>query len=128
MYNFRARYSPEYVSDHTGANKDTVTVIENANNLYNQNPDVAFVDGSGVAGYADEFNWLLEFADTHDLSVPENFAWIESKLDLDSLIDLCAVRVFFNATDWPENNIKLWRDTAPDSADARWHFVLLDTD
>lgn len=128
VYNFRERYSPEYVSDHTGANKDTVTVIENANNLYNQNPDVAFVDGSGVAGYADEFNWLLEFADTHDLSVPENFAWIESKLDLDSLIDLCAVRVFFNATDWPENNIKLWRDTAPDSADARWHFVLLDTD
>lgn len=128
VYNFRERYSPEYVSDHTGANKDTATVIENANNLYNQNPGVAFVDGSGVAGYADEFNWLLEFADTHDLSVPENFAWIESKLDLDSLIDLCAVRVFFNATDWPENNIKLWRDTAPDSADARWHFVLLDTD
>ena len=28
----------------------------------------------------------------------------------------------------PENNIKLWRDTAPDGADARWHFVLLDTD
>ncbi len=36
--------------------------------------------------------------------------------------------MFFNATDWPENNIKLWRDTAPDGADARWHFVLLDTD
>ncbi len=128
VYNFRERYSPEYVSDHTGADKDTVTVIENANNLSNPNAEVAFTDSSGVPGYADEFNWLLEYADTHDLSIPENFAWIESKLDLDSLLNLCAVRVFFNAADWPENNIKLWRDTDPNAADQRWHFVLLDTD
>ena len=128
VYNFRERYSPEYVSDHTGADKDTVAVIETAYSISNPNPDVAFIDSSGVTGYADEFNWILEYAYGNDLSSAEAYAWIESKIDLDSLIDLCAVRCYFNAEDWPQNNVKLWRDTDPDSPDPRWHFVLLDTD
>lgn len=131
VYNFRERYSPEYVSDHTGVNKDSVTIIENANSLYNPNPIFPFADGSGVEGEYETFLHLLEYIETQDLSLPECYAYVEAKLDIDSLLDMCAVRSFFCATDWPENNIKLWRNTDPNDPsgmDTKWHFVLIDTD
>lgn len=131
VYNFRERYSPEYVSDHTGVNKDSVTIIENASSLYNKDPEFPFTDGSGVEGEYENFLHLLEYIETHDLSLPECYAYVEAKLDVESLLDLCAVRSFFCATDWPENNIKLWRNTDPNDpsgTDTKWHFVLIDTD
>ena len=129
VYNFRERYSPEYVSDHTGANKDTVVIIENQ--FSTTTAALPYVVSSGDADSADTFNWLVEYARTHDLSLTENFAYVDAQLDLDSLIDLAAVRLLFNALDWPGNNVKLWRNTNPNDpsgVDTKWHFVLLDMD
>ena len=129
VYNFRERYSPEYVSDHTGANKDTVVIIENQ--FSTTTAALPYVVSSGDADSVDTFNWLVEYARTHDLSLTENFAYVDAQLDLDSLIDLAAVRLLFNALDWPGNNVKLWRNTNPNDpsgVDTKWHFVLLDMD
>lgn len=133
VYNMRERYSPEYVESHYGVNKDNVAVIESDYEelVYNQNPGAYYVDSSGVVGYAAEFNELIDYMDSHNLADPTAYAYVCDRLDIDSFIDMWAVRCFFNARDWPENNIKIWKNTNPDDpsgCDTKWHYTMLDMD
>ncbi len=133
VYNMRERYSPEYVESHYGVDKDNVTIIESdyAELVYNQNPNAYYVDSSGIVGGAAEFNALIDYIDSHNLSDPAAYAYVCERMDIESFIDLWAVRCFFNARDWPENNMKIWKNTNPDDPsgfDTKWHFTMLDMD
>lgn len=131
VYNFRERYSPEYVESHYGVDKDNVVVIENDFSQYYTDWNAPYVVTTGEEGDADPFNQLVDFILTQDMSQPEAFAYVSSLMDMDSLIDMYVARLFFNAQDWPENNIKVWRNknpTDPSGMDTKWHFTLLDTD
>ncbi len=133
VYNMRERYSPEYVESHYGVNKDNVAIIENDYLALTagQNPNAPYVLGTGLPGDEVPFNELLTYMQTHDLSNDENFAYVADRLDLDSLIDMCIARIYFNARDWPENNMKIWRNKDPNDPsgmDTKWHFTLLDMD
>ncbi len=133
VYNIRERYSPEYVESHYGVNKDNVTIIESDYGalVYEGNSAAPYVDSSGVTGQAALFNELYDYIIGNEMSDVAHYAYVTERLDVDSLIDLWAIRLFFCARDWPENNIKIWRNTNPDDpsgVDTKWHFVLLDTD
>ncbi len=131
VYNARERYSPEYVESHYGVAKENVTLIESDYSKVHTDQNAPFVVSSGEPGDADPFNAMVDYMRTHDLSVAENYAYIESLMDVDSFIDLWVSRLYFNARDFPENNIKVWRNKNPDDPsgmDTKWHFVLLDTD
>ena len=130
VYNARERYSGDYVASHYGIDKDNVALIESDYSQVHTNQNAPFIVTSGLEDDADDFNELVKFIRKNKMDA-ENYAYVESKLDLDSLIDLFVSRLYFSARDFPENNIKLWRDrTSDDPSDAysRWHFVLLDMD
>ncbi|MBE6726810.1 MAG: hypothetical protein E7576_16730 [Ruminococcaceae bacterium] len=136
IYNARERYSGEYVESHYGIDKDNVALIESDYSKVHTDQNAKFIVSSGSPDDADEFNDLVKFIRKNKLDKKENFAYVESRLDLDSLIDLFVSRLYFSAIDFPGNNIKLWRNRAPNDlpgadpsgADNRWHFVLLDMD
>ena len=131
VYNLRERYSPEYVESHYGVNKDNVTVIESDYSQVHTNTNADFVLSSGVEGDQDPFNEMVQFMRTHNLSNQANYDYVASLMDIDSFIDMWVVRLFYVARDWPENNIKVWRNKNPDDPsgfDTKWHFTLLDLD
>lgn len=133
VYNIRERYSPEYVESHYGVDKDNVTIIESDYGalVYDGDPTAPYVDSSGVEGQAALFNELYDYIVSHEMADADCYAYVTEQLDVASLIDLWVIRLYFCARDWPENNIKLWRNTDPDDpsgVDTKWHFVLLDMD
>ena len=131
VYNVRERYSPEYVESHYGVSKDNVTVIESDYSQVHTNTNAPFVVSSGVEGDADPFNEMVQYMREHSLADQQHYDYITSLMDVDSFIDMWVSRLFFVARDWPENNIKVWRNKNPDDPsgfDTKWHFTLLDLD
>ncbi len=131
VYNMRERYSPEYVESHYGVNKDNVTVIESDYSQVHTNTNADFVLSSGVEGDQDPFNEMVQYMRDHNLAEQQHYDYIASLMDVDSFIDMWVVRLFYVARDWPENNIKIWRNKNPDDPsgfDTKWHFTLLDLD
>ena len=133
VYNARERYSPEYVEDHYGVDKDNVAVLENDYwALVSEGSQTApFLVSSGIEGDQDSFNALTEYIIQNNLSSASAYQFVCSQMDIDSFIDMWVIRMFFNARDWPENNIKVWRNRNaddPSGFDTKWHFTLLDTD
>lgn len=131
VYNARERYSPEYAESHYGVGDDDVAVIESDYSKVHTNTNADFVLSAGVEGDQDDFNDLTQFVRTHDLSVQENYDYVAARIDLNSFIDMYVARLFFNARDWPENNIKIWRTRTaddPSGVEQKWRFTLLDMD
>ena len=131
VYNIRERYSPEYVESHYGVQKENVTVIESDYSQVHTNTNADFVVSSGEEGDADPFNEMVDFMRENSLTDQANYEYVASLMDVDSFIDMWVTRLFFVARDWPENNIKIWRNKNPEDPsgmDTKWHFTLLDMD
>ena len=132
VYNARERYSGDYVESHHGIDKDNVAIIESDYSQVHTNQNAPFVLTSGLETDPQSFNTLMEYIRSRDLSVQKYFDYVADRLDLDSFMDMYVARMFFNAVDWPENNIKIWRNRAgngdPSNYDTKWHFTMLDTD
>ena len=82
-----------------------------------------------------DYKAVLAYAKTNDLSQAVHYAWIESHMDLDNLIDHYACEIFCCNTDWPGNNLGVWRvrtsynpQAASGGNDGRWRWLTYDTD
>ena len=131
VYNVRERYSPEYVESHYGVLKENVAVIESDYSQVHTNTNADFVVVTGLENDADPFNEMVQYMRDHDLTQKEHYEYVTSLMDVDSFIDMWVTRLFFVARDWPENNIKVWRNRNPEDPsgmDTKWHFTLLDMD
>lgn len=131
VYNVRERYSPEYVEAHYGVDKDNVTLLENDYAYVHEDCNMPFVVASGEEGDEVDFNKLVDFIKRNKMSNAANYQYVCDRLDIDSFIDMYACRLYWNARDWPENNIKIWRNKNaddPSGVDTKWHFTLLDMD
>lgn len=141
MYNLRERYSPEYFNRHYGVLEDNVVIIENESPLKydaskpeSWNTDYVASTGNEAVPhdiYAKEFNELVGYIRSHDLSVQEYFDYVAERLDIDSFIDYWIINTYFCNPDWPGNNIKVWRNLDPNDPsgmDTKWRFILVDMD
>ncbi len=132
VYNARERYSPEYVESHYGILKENVAVVESDYSQVHTNTNADFVLSSGIEGDEDNFNELIAYMRAREGNLNDaDYAYICTQMDVDSFIDMWVARLFFVARDWPENNIKIWRNRNPEDPsgfDTKWHFTLLDMD
>lgn len=76
---------------------------------------------SGPASAYDAFSPVMNL----DLDDPVDRMAFERHFDLDNLTDYFIFQTFFFNTDWPFNNVKLWRDT---SGIEPFKFILFDLD
>ena len=60
-----------------------------------------------------------------DLSQQSNYEIASSYFDVKNIADYLIVQTTVNNTDWPNNNIKYWREKKPD---AKWRYILFDMD
>lgn len=82
-------------------------------------PDSCYVQKEGTK---DSFNQLLSLS--AKASDPATYEEIKKLLDIDEYINYMAVELYIGNSDWPQNNVKGFRD----QNDGRFHFVLFDTD
>lgn len=79
----------------------------------------------------DLYENMMSFIADHDMRDPAAYAQACELLDIQSCIDYFAVEIYIANTDWPINNIALWRsrykaDTA--CSDCRWRWILYDVE
>jgi hypothetical protein len=124
--NFREQHSKFYLERKYKVDPDNIDFVK-ANTA---GSEVLSVEAGDGAGYTN----VLAFVKSNDLSVAENYAWVEQRMDLDNLIDFYACEIYCCNTDWPGNNLGLWRlktdynPSAPNGHDGRWRWLMYDTD
>lgn len=131
LYNVRERYDGKYFESHYGIDELNYVLLEAPSPLVTGNGNSPYVLNDGVAGDEIPFYDLLDFANKNSLSVQSNYDQVAAQLDIDSLIDVAVANLFFCNTDWPTNNVKVWRNknaADPSGFDTKWHFVMVDMD
>ncbi len=97
--------------------------------------DLEFVShwGSTVGTYGGTdaiFNWyqLRNFINTNDMSIEDNYSFVEEQLNMLSMIDYFLVNLNVVAADWLSWNTAFWRGTDPEGKHKKWGYVLWDMD
>jgi hypothetical protein len=75
-------------------------------------------------GNTDEWLDLIGFLNTRNLALPENYAFVESRIDIDSFIDFVTAEGYGINTSWRHNR-EFWRERKPG---AKWRWFLPDMD
>lgn len=129
IYNIREVFDEYFIHDNYGVDFDHIAILEGRSG--EQGMELYY----GREDDAQSFNDLLEFVRTHDMSLPENYEYVAERIDVDNFITYHVAQIYFANTDWPGNNVKVWRkrtDTidpdAPAGHDGRWRWMLYDTD
>lgn len=75
-------------------------------------------------------NWenLYNFVANNDMSDPNNYAYVESQLDVASLCDYFIANSFTVASDWLNWNTGWWRGLNPEGSHQKWGYILWDLD
>lgn len=121
FYYLLERYDKSYVENHYYVDADNVTIIKDGTLL------------SGSQLISDSYDELRLYMHEHDLSVPENYEYVCTQMDMQSYIDYYCTQIYLNNYDFSEskNNV-FWRSNRRDegnpNADTRWHWALLDLD
>ncbi|MBN1479085.1 T9SS C-terminal target domain-containing protein [candidate division KSB1 bacterium] len=89
------------------------------------------LDGSGrsssqvMAGSNHDYLDFWHFIETHDLALFENYAQVDSMMDISNFIDYQIAEIYIANTDWPGNNIKYYKPQTPGGT---WRWLIYDTD
>ncbi len=124
LMNIRERYDQHYLSSHFNMEIDDIVILE--------------AYASVNHGFPDDRNQFLDivtYAENNNLNVNIHYNWVSERVDVESLAQYYAAQIYFYNTDWPGNNLKLWKKrtenyipNSPYGHDGRWRWMLYDTD
>ena len=132
----RERIDENMVADHYGVDPDSLVLLKYST-MPEQVEDVNDPEGQmvikkGTQEDLEDYIQLFEYASEHDLSIPENYQYLEERIDMDNYIRWQLAHIFFACVDWPDNNVRVFRTTSVDPdhpyADGKWRFLLFDLD
>ena len=125
IHNLRERFDEYYLESHYGIAPGEVTILAE---------DKLII--TGEPGDEQDYLDMLNFAATHDMADPANYAYIQTQMDVENYIDYQLSEIYFDNANWPHVNIKFWQKktgqpddpNAPYGQDGRWRWMLYDTD
>lgn len=88
---------------------------------------IDLIEGNGqtIAGANSDYISLMNFIAENDLSIDKNYDYVQSRIDMDNYIDYQIAQLFFNNIDWPDNNVKIWKEKGDKG---KWRWILYDLD
>ena len=116
ILNIRQRYNSQYFLSEYGIDQDNLDLIEHAH----PNDFMTIKEGD-----LDAFTALFEYIESNDFTENSNYEYIQTQLEIDSFLDWVISEIYFNNTDWPTNNVMMWR---PKTEGGRFRWVLFDLD
>ncbi|WP_306643545.1 CotH kinase family protein [Sanyastnella coralliicola] len=79
-------------------------------------------------GSIDDWNTLVNFVTTQDMTDPANYEYVESVYNTGSLIDYFILNSYIVSADWLNWNTAWWRGRHPDGGAKKWRYILWDMD
>ncbi len=109
MYNLREKVNEHFISSKQNVDPNSVDLLEtNANIIHGSN---------------EEYLQMIQFIQQNPVSIPQNYDYVASLIDIDNFITYQLAQIYFDNTDWPGNNNKFWKSTG-----GKWRWILFDTD
>jgi hypothetical protein len=78
---------------------------------------------------------IIDFVKKNDLSSNVALSFVNERMDIENFIDYTIAHIFFGNSDWPGNNVKLWKKITTEykpqadyGHDGRWRFLFFDSD
>jgi len=129
IYHIRERFDDKYLKAHYDLDDDKVAILDVYETL-----EVQEGDSTDVLAYTND---VINYLKTHSITEKSTYEYIKTKIDIENYIDYYVAEIFFGNTDWPGNNVAIWRyktddgqyhPEAPYGQDGRWRWMLKDTD
>lgn len=98
MYEIIERSSDYYIQTNYGIPAENVAMVKNGELE------------EGTADDYDELRLLGEYCKKHDMSSSDNYNYVTSKVDVDSLIDCYCAGLYLGTWDWPNYNYLMWKN------------------
>lgn len=109
----------QYLKRHYGVDEDNTLIVKNG-----------LLDSGTEDAYRGSYGSLLRFVLEHDLSLDPDYAAFSDMVDMESLIDYYAARLYVDDTsDWPKTNVAMWRSvnkTDREYEDGKWRYLNFD--
>ena len=118
-------YNGEYYGIHSIRERSTEYYFETHYGLNPDDIDLLKADNSVSAGTAVDYVALMDWLESNHLDIGENYAYVESQIDIDNFINYMQTEIYANNRDWPGNNLKKWRSSNPKT---KWKWFLYDMD
>ena len=111
IYNIREKISEHYIANRHGVDPDNIDMLEG---------NMEVVHGDSL-----DYQSLIDYISTNDMSTEDSYNYITNKIDLDNCLLYFAAQAYYNNQDWPATNIKYWRER---SDNGKWRWILYDLD
>ena len=105
-------------SNHDGVDYHKINLI-----AYRPDP-TKFITQRIMDGNGDDYSRLIYFINSHSMSVPENYRYVKTQMDINEYINYYIVELYIANEDWPGGNVKYWH---PGTNDGKWRWILYDT-
>lgn len=110
IYHIREKVNRYFLETEWGFHKDSIDLIEHK--------------FTRKRGSKKHYQKLLNFLEDNDMSLPENYAYLQSLMDVENFMDYKIAEIYFDNVD-AGGNIKFWR---PQMEGGKWRWILYDTD
>lgn len=110
IYYIHEKPDDRYLEDHFHVDIEDINLIEDWH-------------GTCEAGSNDNFLALYDYIANNDLSDPESYAYVASRIDISNFIDYQIFEIFTANLDWPANNMRCWQE-----GDGLWRWIFFDGD
>lgn len=118
VYNIRSRWNAQWFFENYGIDNGDYAHI-GYGHFTSSSTTLGSFDGETT-----EWTQLLDFIDDNDINQPAPWAYVESRIDIDSFIDFVVSESYANNTSWAHNR-EMWKANAPGS---KWRWLLADMD
>lgn len=132
IHDIRDRQDEGYIANHYGLGPLDFVQLESGWEA--EAPSRPIYD-KGNTNLVQEYYDLLDFVNQQGVASSANYTTLLERIDLDNYLDYMATEIWSGNTDWPGNNMKVWRSAttnrapdAPTGHDARWRWMLCDMD
>jgi len=107
IQNLRERSSTDYLYSNYGLEEDDIHLLE-----------------SGAIPNDTSYTPLSNYISQSDITQPSVYNRVCQLMDVDNYINYMISEIYYGNTDWPDNNIKIWKK----KAGGKWRWILYDTD
>jgi parallel beta-helix repeat protein len=115
IYNLREKINANFLASHHNIDPNNIDYLE-----YDFSPEPVVIEGD-----VDEYNALLDYLANNDLSIPENYEYVKSQIDIDEIINYIITEIYCDNVNWGNTNVRWWREKAEG---AKWRWILVDFD
>ncbi|MCP4424528.1 MAG: hypothetical protein GY803_08565, partial [Chloroflexi bacterium] len=116
IYHIRERIDERFFAENYGI--PGADISDTPNNRGQQSPEQLAVD---------TVHWehLMAFILENELTSPENYAYLQTQMDLADFVDYYLLQMYSANTDWPHHNVHQFR---PRTQGGRWQWIVWDND